>query len=130
MEHLLDTGSITISAGVDAKNLSVAIRAILGELSRLRETTPESELSKAKELSKGRLLLRLEDSRSVAGWMGGQEILTGRILSVDEVIAIIDAITADELQRLAKEILVGEQLRLAVVGPVSPDEPLEDLLKL
>jgi predicted Zn-dependent peptidase len=130
VEHFLDTGSITISAGVDTKNLSVAIRAILGELSRLRETTPESELSKAKELSKGRLLLRLEDSRSVAGWLGGQEILTGEILSVDDVIAIIDAITAEELQKLAKELLVGEQLRLAVVGPIQPDEPLEDLLNL
>jgi len=129
-EHLLDTGAIAISAGVDAKNLQIAIRAILEELSRLKEATPESELTKAKELSKGRLLLRLEDSRNVASWMGGQEILTGRILSVDEVISIIDAITIEELQRLAKDLLVGEQLRLAVVGPIQPDEPLEDLLKL
>jgi predicted Zn-dependent peptidase len=129
-EHFLDTGSITISAGVDTKNLSVAIGAILKELSRLKERTSESELVKAKELFKGRLLLRLEDSRSVAGWMGGQEILTGHILSVDEVVAIIDAITAEELQQLAEELLVGEQLRLAVVGPVQPDEPLEDLLEL
>jgi predicted Zn-dependent peptidase len=66
----------------------------------------------------------------VASWMGGQEILTGNILSVDEVIAIIDAITAEELQRLAGELLVGEQIRLAAVGPIQPDEPLEDLLKL
>jgi len=130
VEHFLDTGSIAVSAGVDTKNLRVAIRAILKELSRLKEAIPESELAKAKELFKGRLLLRLEDSRSVAGWMGGQEILTGDILSVDQVIAIIDAITAEELQRLAEELLVGEQLRLAVVGPVKPDEPLEDLLKL
>ena len=100
------------------------------ELSKLKEATPESELTKAKELFKGRLLLRLEDSRSVAGWMGGQEILTGRILSVDEVIATIDAITTEELQQLAKELLVGERLRLAVVGPIQPDEPLADLLKL
>jgi len=130
VEHFLDTGSIAVSAGVDTKNLRVAIGAILKELSRLKEVIPESELAKAKELFKGRLLLRLEDSRSVAGWMGGQEILTGSILSIDQVIAIIDAVTAEELQRLAKELLVGEQLRLAVVGPIKPDEPLEDLLKL
>jgi predicted Zn-dependent peptidase len=130
VEHFLDTGSITISAGVDVKNLSLAIRAILEELSRLKKTTPESELTKAKELFKGRMLLRLEDSRSVAGWMGGQEILTGRILSIDEVITIIDAITTEELQQLAEELLVGKGLCLAVVGPVPPDEPLEDLLKL
>jgi predicted Zn-dependent peptidase len=130
VEHFLDTGSLTISAGVDIKNLSVAIKAILEELAKLKEVTPESELVKAKEFFKGHTLLRLEDSRSVAGWMGGQEILTGNILSFDEVISIVDAITAEEIQRLAEELLVGEQLRLAVVGPVPPDEPLEDLLKL
>ncbi len=129
-EHLLDTGAWTIPAGVDAANLRVALSAILRELARLKETVPEAELAKAKELFKGRILLRMEDSRSVAGWMGGQEILTGRILTEDEVIATTDAITAAEVKRLAGELLVGEKLRLAVVGPVDPDEPLEDLLKL
>jgi len=130
VEHFLDTGSVTIYAGVEPKNLPVAIKAILEQLSQLKETVPEPELTKAKEMSKGRLLLRMEDSRSVAGWMGGQEILTGRILSVDQVVSIIDAITAEELRQLAQELLVGSQLRLAVVGPVSSDEPLEEILKL
>jgi len=130
VEHLLDSGSIIIHAGVEPKNLSLVIRAILDQLSQLKELVPESELSKAKELSKGRLLLRMEDSRNVAGWMGGQEILTGRILSVDEVVSIIDAITAEELSQLAQELLVGNQLRLAVVGPVADEEPLDELLKL
>jgi predicted Zn-dependent peptidase len=129
-EHFLDTGAITISAGVDTRNLQVAISAILEELSRLKETVPEEELHKAKELFKGRMLLRMEDSRSVSGWTGGQEILTGNILTVDEVVAIIDAITGEELRQLTQKVLVGEQLRLAVVGPVQPDEPLEALLKL
>jgi predicted Zn-dependent peptidase len=72
----------------------------------------------------------MEDSRSVAGWMGGQEILTGEILTVDEVIAIVDAITAGELKQLAGELLTGERLRLAAVGPIDPDGPWEDLLRL
>jgi predicted Zn-dependent peptidase len=128
-DHFLDTGSLVISAGVETKNLPLAIEAILKELSRLTKIIPESELNKAKEFSKGRLLLRMEDSRSVTGWLGGQEILMGRILSIDEVVSIIDAITAEELQQLAQELLVGDQLRLAVVGPVQPDEPLEKLLR-
>jgi predicted Zn-dependent peptidase len=129
-EHYLDSGSVTIYAGVETKNLSTAIKAILEQLSQLKETVPESELSKAKELSKGRLLLRMEDSRNVAGWMGGQEILTGRILNIDQVVSIIDAITAEELKQLARELIVASQLRLAVVGPVTNDQPLADLLKL
>jgi len=130
IEHYLDSGSVTIYAGVETKNLSTAIKAILEQLSQLKETVPESELSKAKELSKGRLLLRMEDSRNVAGWMGGQEILTGRILSLDQIVSIIDAITAEELKQLARELIVASQLRLAVVGPVASDEPLDELLKL
>ena len=129
-EHFLDTGSITVYAGVEPKKLRVAIKAILEQLSRLKEPVPQAELTKAKELSKGRLLLRMEDSRSVAGWMGGQEILLGEILSVDQLIAIIDTITTEELKELAQELLVSSQLRLAVVGPVAEGEPLDKLLKL
>ncbi|NQT05415.1 MAG: insulinase family protein, partial [Dehalococcoidia bacterium] len=58
VDHFLDTGSLIIGAGVDAKNLNRAIKAITEELALLRETIPESELKKAREYSKGRLLLR------------------------------------------------------------------------
>ncbi len=130
VDHFLDSGSVIISAGVESKNLPVVIKAVLEQLWQLKEPIPESELFKAKELSKGRLLLRMEDTRSVAGWIGGQEILMGRILTVDDVVSIIDAITVDELKELAQELLVGDYLRLAVVGPVAEGEPLEELLKL
>ena len=118
VEHFLDSGSVTVYAGVELKNLSIVIKAILEQLSQLKELVPESELTKAKELSKGRLVLRME------------EILTGRILSVDQVVSIIDAITTEELQKVAQELLVGDQLRLAVVGPITDQEPLAELLKL
>ncbi len=131
VEHLSDTGSVVVYAGVEPKNLRVALRAILEQLSLLKEkAVSEVELSKAKELSKGRLLLRMEDSRNVAGWLGGQEVLTGDILSVDQVLSIVDAITSDEIKKLARELLVTNRLRLAVVGPISEDEPLDELLKL
>jgi predicted Zn-dependent peptidase len=129
-EHFLDTGAIAIAAGVDNKNLAVAVKAILAELARLKERIPEAEINKAKELFKGRIFLRMEDSRSVASWTGSQEILTQEILTIDEVIAIIDAINADELQKLAEELLVGEKLHMAAVGPIDPDGHWEDLLKL
>ena len=130
VEHLLDSGSVIVYAGVEPKNLETVIKAILEQLYQLKEQVPQSELVKAKELSKGRLILRMEDSHNVAGWLGGQEILTGRILSVDQVISIIDAITADELRQLAQEVIIGNELRLAVVGPIASDTPLEKLVKL
>lgn len=128
-EHFADSGALTVYAGVEPAKLPVAVKAILEQLARLKETVPQAELTKAKEFSKGRLLLRMEDSRSVAGWVGGQELLTGRILNVDEVLAIVDAISAGEIQQLAEERLVTEQLRLAAVGPVA-DESLAELLVL
>jgi len=130
VDHFLDSGSFIVYAGVEPDNLRTAIKAILEQLFCLKELISESELVKAKELSKGRLLLRMEDSRSAASWTGGQEILTGCILRVDEVIAIIDAISPKELEQLAQELIVGSRLRLAVVGPIPEDESLDELLPL
>ena len=130
VDHYLDTGSLTIHAGVDPKNLETVIRAILEQLTQLKEQVSASELAKAKELSSGRLLLRMEESRNVAGWTGAQEILTGRILSVDEVISMIHAINLDELRQVARELIVDHRLHLALVGPVSHPKALEKLLKL
>jgi len=129
-EHLHDTGALTIYAGVEHEKLEVAIRAIVGQLGLLKETVGDAELTKAKELSKGRLLLRMEDSRSVASWTGGQEILTGDILSVEEVVEKVDAVTVDEVCELARELLVSDQLRLAVVGPHADGGDLGRLLEI
>ena len=130
-DHFLDSGALTVSAGVEPRNLRKTIEATLEQLAKLKtDTIPEAEIVKAKELSKGRILLRMEDSRNVNGWAGGQEILTGKIMSVDEVIAAVDAITAEDMKQIANELLVGDKLRLAVVGPVSKEEKLEELLKL
>ena len=130
LDHSLDTGAMIIYAGVEPQKLPVAIKAILEQLTQLKELVSEAELVKAKELTKGRLLLRMEDTRSVVGWLGGQEILTEQIYTPDEVVAIIDAITADELKQVAQELFLADLLRLAVVGPIADDEPLLELLEL
>lgn len=131
VEHLSDTGAVVIYAGVKPKNLKLTIRVVLEQLSLLKEEiVSEKELIKAKEMAKGRLLLRLEDSRSVAGWLGGQEVLTGNIMGVDKVVSVIDAITAGEINKMAQELFVASQLRLAVVGPVDEDETLSEIMKL
>ena len=130
VDHFLDSGAVTIYAGVDLKRIDSAIEAILAELCRLKDEVPESELTKAKELAKGRLMLRMEDTRSVSGWMGGQELLTGRILTVDEVVSIIDAITIPDLGRVARELFTTDKLNLAIVGPFPDTERFQCLLQL
>jgi predicted Zn-dependent peptidase len=130
LDHFQDSGALTVYAGVHPKKLEIGITAILEQLTGLKEKITEEELHKAKELSKGRLLLRMEDSRSVAGWVGGQEILNGSIMDVEEVVAIIDKVTAEDMCNLAKELLIGDKLRLSVVGPVKSADHLEKLLKI
>ena len=130
VEHFLDTGSLTIYAGVDTANLATAVRAIIDQMCNLRDKVPEEELIRAREISRGRLLLRMEDSHNVAGWLGGQETLTGQIFTPERVTSIIDAITAAEIEQLARELIQDGCFRLAVVGPVSEKEPLEELLKV
>ena len=128
IDHLQDTGAMTISASVEPRNLAIAVEAIVRELSLLKEIIPEEELIKAKEYAKGRLLLRMEDTRAVAGWTGGQEILTGDILTLEEVVSKIDSVTVSQLQETAQNLIVGENLRLAVVGPAEDEKALESLL--
>jgi predicted Zn-dependent peptidase len=128
-EHFLDTGAMTISAGVDTKNLGVAVKAVIHELTRIKTDLQESEVHRAKELFKGRIWLRMEDSRAVAGWMGTQEILTGRLMSTDEVIQRIESITLGDLKDIAASIFDIDGLRLAAVGPIDPDKNWEELLK-
>ncbi len=131
VDHYQDSGAIVIYAGVDPKKTTTAISAILEQLAKLKnEPVPDAELVKAKELSKGRLWLRMEDSYAVSGWLGGQEILNGKILTDDEMVAIIDSITAKQIQDVARELLAGDKLRLAVVGRVEKEKELETLLKL
>jgi predicted Zn-dependent peptidase len=79
-------------------------------------------------MAKGRLLIGLENSRNVAAWFGAQAILTNQILTADDVIALIEATTTEDLKRVANQVLVGEKLNLAIVGPVKKQEPIAKLL--
>ena len=129
-EHFLSSGSFTVYAGVDPKKLEIAVAAVLDEVSKLKQGITPNELSRAKELLKGRLQLQLEDSQNMALWLGSQEILRRHILSVDEVISTIDAISTDELTTVAEELLKTAHLNLAIVGPVKEEEALLESLRI
>jgi predicted Zn-dependent peptidase len=68
------------------------------------------------------MLLRLEDTRSIASWLGAQEVLLERIYTVEEVIERVDAVRAEDLQTLAKRLFVPEKLCLAVIGPYRSED--------
>jgi predicted Zn-dependent peptidase len=129
--HYLDTGSFAVYAAVDPKKTVEATKALIEELARARaEGVTEEELRKAKELSKGRLLLRMEDTRSVSGWLGGQEILNGEIKTPDEVVALVEAVTIEDMRRVSKKVFDENQMTMALVGPFRSEKKFASLLKL
>lgn len=130
---LLDTGVVGVYAGVDADRIEAALQAILAELGKMaQEPVSEEELHKAKEFTKGRLQLQMEDSFSVASWIGRQETLEDRVLSLDEVLEEVDAVTTGGVQQVAQRLFLQEKLNLAVVGPYEhkQEEDFRSLLTL
>ena len=113
-----DIGQGVIYAGTDVDRVEETIEAVVGELQKLRDVpvSPE-ELENSKTLRKGRLLMGLEDSRSVASWVGSQEATYGRIRTPEEVMELIDAVTIDGVREVADEVLREDRLSLTLIGP-------------
>lgn len=131
LSMLDEIGLLVIYAGVDAERAPQAIRAILSEVDRLRqEPVPEAELNKTREYVKGRLVLGLEDSGAVSAWYGRQALLLDHILSPEEVLAAYDAVTAEDIQRLAQTLFTSDELYMSAVGPFGDGAELVDMLRL
>lgn len=118
VSNFSDTGMFGIYAGVAPQRSGEAHAAALREVERLiEEPVGEAELNRVRDFVKGRLELRMEDTRMVAMWVGGQELLLGQIRSVEELSAILDSITAEDVQRVARTYLLPELSYTTVVGP-------------
>lgn len=127
----LDTGTLAVAAGVDLKRIQEALRVILAELAKItRKKVPQRELKKAKEYIKGRTILSWEDSRTVAYEYGSDEILEGRVRSLNEVLAEIDAVAAQDIQRMAQFLFSTNRLNLAVIGPFKDEGKFAKILKI
>ncbi|HEU5288538.1 MAG TPA: pitrilysin family protein [Candidatus Limnocylindria bacterium] len=116
--NYVDAGHLVIYAGVTPDRISEVIEAALAEVTRLRDhIVPEDEIERVRDFNKGRLELRLEDSRGVSNWLAGQELFLDRVRTVEEVCAIIDGISTQDVQRVARQYLRPELAYIAAVGP-------------
>ena len=126
-----DSGALGVYAGVDPDKLQPALAAILAELARLRdEPVPEDELAKAKAYLSGGLELRMDDTRHLASWIGGQEALHEKVLTLDEALEAVAEVSAADVTRVARELIRDDLLRLAVVAPRGHGIGLDDALRL
>jgi predicted Zn-dependent peptidase len=126
-----DSGAFVVSAGVDPDRIAPAVAAILEEMARVRdEVVPADELARSKRYLAGRLELRMEETRHLASWLGGQEALHERVLTLTEALAEVEAVTGDGIRALAGRLFRDDGLRLALVTPPRRGRRLESLLRL
>src|SRR5512142_264142 len=116
--NFVDAGHVVVYAGVTPDRITEVIEAALKEVARMRdEIVPDDEMERVRDFNKGRLELRLEDSRGVSNWLAGQELFLDRVRTVEEVCAIIDGISTQDVQRVARTYLRPELAYIAAVGP-------------
>ena len=124
-----DAGSLYSQAGVDIKRIDEAVTTIATELKKIAaEPVPADELEKARSFTKGRFVLSLESPQGLILFGMRKEVLEGRAPDPEEVLAAVDAVTAEDVQRVAQDVISGEQLRLAVIGPFDDAERFAKLL--
>jgi predicted Zn-dependent peptidase len=115
-----DAGMMTIYAGCANEKVSEVIDLSLAELRELRRTpVPADELRRAKDHLKGSLMLNLESTASRMSHLARQFIFYGRYYTLDEMIASIEAVTVESVQRVANELFTDDSLAATVVGPAS-----------
>ena len=78
---------------------------------------PADELARTKAYVEGGVLLGLEGTHQVASWLGNQECLYNRIWTIDEILDEIHAVTAQDLQQVARTCFDPGWRRLAIIGP-------------
>jgi predicted Zn-dependent peptidase len=124
-----DAGTLYTGAGVDVSRIDEAISTIVGELRKIAsDPVPAEELEKARGYAKGRFVLRLESPQAMIQFGLRREVLEGRIEEPDDILRGLDAVTAEDVQEVARDLLEGKRLYLAVVGPFDDPARFEQLL--
>src|SRR3989338_9702037 len=126
-----DHGYLGTQSGVNNGKAEKAIETVLKEYKNIKDNlVPEEEIKKAKEFIKGRLVISLEQSDDLASFYANQWLLKDETLTPEEKLSKIMAVTADEVQAVAKEIFKPEKLNLALIGPFEDKEKFEKLLEI
>ncbi|MBD3913344.1 insulinase family protein [Nocardioides hwasunensis] len=115
--HHADAGVVGVAVGCLPGKYDAVLETVRGELAKVAaEGLTEEELERGKGQLKGGLVLGLEDSGSRMSRIGKTELVDEELLTIDEVVARIEAVTLEDVARLADELFTQPEL-LAVVGP-------------
>lgn len=126
-----DVGNFVTQAGVtnNLEKIIESVQVVLGEHKKIAQgNVKKEELRNAKELLKGRFLLSLEDSSSVASYLGTRKLLQNFLDTPEEVIKNIMDVQIGDIVELAKELFKPERLNCAIIGPIEDDKALRKVL--
>ncbi len=124
-----DAGSLYSQAGVDIARADEAVETIAHEFHRIAsEAVPADELEKARALAKGRFVLRLENPQGMTMFGLSREVLEGRAVEPQEVLEGLDAVTAEDVQRVAEDVIGSNGINLALIGPFEDEDRFAALL--
>jgi len=131
IDRYVDTGCFYVGGGFDVKRLSLALRAIVRELDRLRtKRVPGAELDRAKQYALGQFAMALERSMTRMVWMGENVLLSGRLPDEAETIKRIKAVSADDVQRIARAVFRPKTIGAAVIWPARDERRLARYLEM
>jgi len=117
-----DAGTLVSQAGVDLARADEAVKVIATEFRKLAdERVPDDEVEKARALAKGRFVLQTESPNGLILFGLRRAVLEGEAVEPEEMLAGLDAVTADDLQRVAQDVIGSNAMRLAVIGPFDDD---------
>jgi predicted Zn-dependent peptidase len=124
-----DAGVLSISAGVSPEHVAEATTVIKQELMKLvNERVGDEELTKARDYTTGSFRLGLETPMALAQRAGDQLLMVGEIEPIEDVVAKLQAVTADDVQRVAQRLFRDDNLSMSLVGPGADERQLAELL--
>jgi predicted Zn-dependent peptidase len=115
-----DAGCLNVYAGTSTANARTVVQLIIKEFVRLKsEVLTEEELRRTKDYLKGSTLLGLESTTSRMSNLARQEMYFGRYIPIDEIAREVEAVTAEDVLSVARELLVPGRIALTVLGPLN-----------
>jgi len=124
-----DAGTLFAQAGVDTERIDQAVSTIVKEFRTMAgETVPADELRRCKNYLKGRMVLQLEDPKGLLMFGLRREVLEDRVAEIDEVLDGVEAVTVEDIQRVARQLIVDDGLNFSLVGPFEDEQRFFDIL--
>jgi predicted Zn-dependent peptidase len=126
VKHYNDTGALVISAGIDNKKVTKAVRVILNELRKIKaKGITREELKRAKEFYRGQLLMIFEETMNHMLWLGEKFMCQDPEFKARDVLKQIDRVSIEHVREVAGDILRSRHLNLAIIGPTADKDKKE-----